>query len=128
MITTTALAATLLMATPASAFTPAEADLGSDPLSKGHNAEAIAELEAVDAHDPAQLINLGIAYARQGDEAKARLLFREALTDNPMDLETADGTLTDSRRLARKAIRMLELGEFTPGQATRTASRVTLRD
>ena len=61
----------------------------------------------------AVLINLGIAYAQGGDEAKARAAFEQALACHEVvELDTADGSATDSRRLARKAIRMLERGEF----------------
>ena len=89
--------------------------------------EAIIALEAERKsapHDPGVLINLGIAYAHQGDDAKALDLFKAAMTSpDPIELETADGNLTDSRRLARKAMRMLERGEFRP-----VSERLTYRE
>ncbi len=131
MLIVTAVSAALLATSPVgsgSAAMQAEADLGAETLAQGRNADAIAELEARRAHDPAQLINLGIAYAREGDAERARYLFNAALTRNsPMELETADGQLTDSRRLARKALRMLDQGEFSAQPTMRTANRVTLR-
>ncbi len=100
-------------------------DLSASALAAGRDAEAIAELEAHTSKDPGQLINLGIAYARKGDEDAARSLFQAALTSpEPIELETADGSSTNSVRLARKALRMLDNGEFTPASTT---SRVTLR-
>jgi Tfp pilus assembly protein PilF len=100
------------------------------PLVAGRSEQALATLEkasAADPHDAAVLINLGIAYAQAGDEAKARAAFEQALAcDEVIELDTADGTSTDSRRLARKAIKMLERGEFRPVPAR--AGQLTLRD
>jgi len=119
MITTTAAIAALLLSG-AQAQTPTafdSASLESDSLAQGESAKAIKALERSieDApQDPALLINLGIAHARSGSPETARALFHRALTSpEPVELETADGTVTDSRRLARKAIGMLERGEFT---------------
>jgi Tfp pilus assembly protein PilF len=101
-------------------------ELAAQPLAQGRSEKAIAMLEkasAADPHDAAVLINLGIAYAQMGDEAKARTAFEQALACHEVvELETADGSATDSRRLARKAIKMLERGEF------RSAQQFTYRD
>lgn len=98
----------------------ATGDLAAQPLAQGNREKAVVMLEqasAADPHDAAVLINLGIAYAQMGDEAKARAAFEQALACHQVvELETADGTTTDSRRLARKAIKMLERGEFQPAQ------------
>lgn len=120
-------AASPLPAAPAPAFRLADApELAVQPLAAGRAAQAIATLEKASAADPqdaAVLINLGIAYAHAGDDARARAAFDRALAcDEVVELSTADGTATDSRRLARKAIKMLERGEFRP------ASQLTLRD
>lgn len=116
-------------AAPASAALGNPPELAVTPLAAGRTDQALATLEAASANDPhdaAVLINLGIAYAHAGDEAKARAAFEQALACHEViELDTADGTTTDSRRLARKAIRMLERGEFRP--ATRT-EQITLRD
>ncbi len=105
-------------------------ELAVQPLVAGRSELALATLEkasAADPHDAAVLINLGIAYAQAGDEAKARAAFKQALAcDEVIELDTADGTSTDSRRLARKAIKMLERGEFRPVPAR--AGQLTLRD
>jgi len=105
-------------------------ELAVQPLVAGRSEQALATLEkasAADPHDAAVLINLGIAYAQAGDEAKARVAFEQALAcDEVIELDTADGTSTDSRRLARKAIKMLERGEFRPVPAR--AGQLTLRD
>jgi len=91
-------------------------ELAAQTLAAGREDEALAVLQraaAADPHDPAVLINLGIAYAHKGEDAKARAAFEAALACHEVvELDTADGTATDSRRLARKALKMLERGEF----------------
>jgi len=105
-------------------------ELAAQTLAAGQGDEALAVLQraaATDPHDPAVLINLGIAYAHKGDDAKARTAFEAALTCHEVvELDTADGSATDSRRLARKALRMLERGEFR-SEAMRT-EQLTYRD
>ncbi len=129
-----ALALALTAASPSSGALPATLaaapELAAETLAAGRGEEALVTLQkasAADPHDPAVLINLGIAYAHAGDEVKARAAFQQALTcQEVIELDTADGTTTDSRKLARKAIRMLERGEFRPA-ATR-AGQLTYRD
>lgn len=126
------IAATPLAAAPATPVTRlAEAtELAVQPLATGRADQALATLEKAsiaDPHDAAVLINLGIAYAQAGDDAKARAAFEQALACHEViELDTADGSATDSRRLARKAIKMLERGEFRP--APTRAGQLTLRD
>jgi tetratricopeptide (TPR) repeat protein len=104
-------------------------ELAVQPLAAGKAEQALATLQqasAADPHDAAVLINLGIAYAQAGDDAKARVAFEQALACHEViELDTADGTSTDSRRLARKAIKMLERGEFRPSPRS---EQFTLRD
>jgi tetratricopeptide (TPR) repeat protein len=104
-------------------------ELAVTPLASGRTEQALATLEAAsaaDPHDAAVLINLGIAYAHTGNEAKARAAFEQALAcHDVVELDTADGTATDSRRLARKALKMLERGEFRPAARS---EQITLRD
>lgn len=120
-----------LTATPAPLAEPAavqlesaapEGDLAAQPLAQGRAEQAMAMLEKASAADPddaAVLINLGIAYAQMGHETKARAAFEKALACREVvELETADGSATDSRRLARTAIKMLERGEFRSAQLT----------
>jgi tetratricopeptide (TPR) repeat protein len=134
-MTLTAFAIALLAAgAPAAAapiaMTAAAPELAVQPLVTGKAEQALATLEKASAANPqdaAVLINLGIAYAQSGDEVKARAAFEQALACREVvELETADGTATDSRRLARKALRMLARGEFRPG--TSAASQLTYRD
>lgn len=91
--------------------------LASEELARGRLESAIAALEqrvASAPEDPALLINLGIAHAQSGSPDQARTMFERALVSpEPIELETANGEVIDSRRLARKAMRMLERGEFT---------------
>lgn len=90
--------------------------IGTEDLKVGRDHAAIAKIEAnssVDAEDPARLINLGVARARTGDYEAARELFEAVITHNErIELETAQGKWVDSRNLARKAISMLDRGEF----------------
>lgn len=102
----------------------AETELAARSLVEGKAAAAIVMLEKKleeAPHDPALHINLGIAYAHRGNDAQARAHFEAALTSPDLvDLDTADGNTTDSRRLARKALKMLDRGEFsTTRQLTR---------
>ena len=108
----TAFALALFAATPLAGAPAAhlkDPELAVQPLAAGRAEQALATLQkasAADPHDAAVLINLGIAYAQAGDEAKARAAFEQALAcDEVIELDTADGTSTDSRRLARKALR-----------------------
>lgn len=105
-------------------------DLAAQTLAAGRGEEALARLQrasAANPHDAAVLINLGIAYAQAGEDTKARVAFEQALACHEVvELDTADGTATDSRRLARKAIKMLDRGEFRPAAAR--AGQLTYRD
>lgn len=93
-----------------------ESGVGFDALMDGENAAAIAEIEAnkaLDAEDPARLINLGVAYARQGHTVKARELFQAAMQgEERLTLETSEGAWKDSRHLAKLALEKLDRGEF----------------
>ncbi len=134
LMSLTAIALALIAANPSAGMPVAmlaEApELAAQTLATGQAEEALATLEpasSANPHDPAVLINLGIAYARVGDEPKARAAFMQALgCQDVVELDTADGTTTDSRKLARKAIRMLERGEFRAGAAR--AGQLTYRD
>jgi len=116
-----------LASAPAATPTP---ELAAQSLAAGRVEQALVTLEQASAADPqdaAVLINLGIAYAQAGREAKARAAFKQALAcDAVIALETADGTSTDSRRLARKALKMLDRGEFRPAAAR--SDQLTLRN
>lgn len=103
--------------------------LAAETLADGQSAQAIALINAAlesQPNDPALLINLGIAQAQAGLEAQARASFEAARDGREVvDLETANGGSMDSRRLARRAIAMLDRGEFRPAQRT---DQLTLRD
>lgn len=109
-----------LMLAPAALGAPiAAAEVGYVELSAGRNDAAIARIEAnhdLAEGDPARLINLGIAHAREGRANEARAMFRAALrARDSVQLETATGTWVDSRDLARTAIAMLDQGAFQTG-------------
>jgi Tfp pilus assembly protein PilF len=100
------------------------------PMAAGRMDDALAKLETASAakpHDAALLINLGIAYAQRGQEMKARATFEQAAACHEIiELTTADGSVTDSRRLARKALKMLARGEFVVQPAR--GGQLTYRD
>lgn len=87
-------------------------DVAYEALSEGRTAEAVAQLDgsaAVRTSDPAALINLGTAYARQGRIADARAMFTAALaSEDHYFLELADGSWVDSRKAAKMALKNLE--------------------
>lgn len=97
----------------------AAADVAFVELAAGQNDAAIQRIEANDAlaaSDPARLINLGVAHAREGRTDQARDLFRAAVrARTSVELETAAGTWVDSRDLARAALAMLDAGAFQGG-------------
>lgn len=109
---------------------PSDEGLASASLAEGQAFEAIPMLEAeIKQHpnDPALRINLGIAYAQAGNEAEARAQFEAAMASREvLELDTADGRTTDSRKLARQAIAMLDRGDFRPASAQ--GEQLTLRD
>ena len=107
-----------------------DAGLASASLADGETVKAIRMLEAqLEQYpgDPALLINLGIAHAHTGNDVEARARFDAALASRDVvELDTADGRTTNSRRLARQAIAMLEKGAFRP--APRQTDQLTLRN
>ena len=94
--------------------TPAQ--VGYEPLIEGRDTAAVEQIQAnteLAADDPVKLINLGIAYARQGRTEEARDMFETAMRGaDRLVLETAKGEWKDSRHLARLALAMLDRGEF----------------
>lgn len=119
----------LLMFAQAPAQAPAQSfeqvDVALNDLANGRNSAAIERIEGndrLDQEDPARLINLGIAYARKGNEDMARNMFSAAANNRDRyDLEMASGQWMDSRELARQALDMLARGEFV--SAGRVAAR-----
>ena len=107
--------------------TPAveQVDAAFEDLAASRNAEAIARIEGgreTETDHPATMINLGIAYAREGQQARARALFeRAANMGMRVELETAGGSWVDSRALAVRALAALDSGRL--GGVTRTATR-----
>lgn len=105
-------------------------ELAVGPLLSRRNDEAIRLLEKArleNPDDPAILINLGIAHAQIGQDDEARALFSSVLGMRAaMDLATSGGRVADSRQLARRAIRMLDHGEFR--LKPNTANQLTLRN
>lgn len=98
---------------------PGIADVAYTELSAGDAAGAVRKLEdnAADTSDPAALINLGTAYARQGSTDKALAAYRAAIASpDRYDLELADGRWMDSREVARSALASLQR---TTAQAAR---------
>lgn len=111
------LAAGMMMAAQASPATPIEGgtetrEVAYEQIVSGENAAAIALLEEArqqQPEDPAILINLGAAYLESGDFDRAAQCYRDAIeSDVRYRVELADGSWSDSRNLARRALRNLE--------------------
>jgi uncharacterized protein HemY len=102
-------AAAQLTSTPgAEPMTIEQREVAYDDIAAGRNEEAIRAIEArlaADPDDPALLINLGAACARRGDAQRAAAAFKAAIdSDTSYQLELADGSWTDSRHAARRAL------------------------
>ena len=86
-------------------------EVAYEEITAGRADDAIRAIEArlaADPDDPALLINLGAAYARKGDTARAAAAFQAAIdSDTRYELELADGTWADSRHAARRALESL---------------------
>ena len=82
--------------------------------------EEIEVAAVMDSGDPVQLLNRGVDFARQGETERARAMFTR-VADNRMryQMETAQGEWADSRNLARKALGMLDRGEFVPSRVAK---------
>lgn len=86
-------------------------DVAYTELTAGNADAAVRKLEEAASadSDPAVLINLGAAYARQGATDKALASFRAAIASpERYDLELADGSWMDSREVARSALGRLQ--------------------
>ena len=124
MSTALVIAGLLVTAVPHTAANQVDAAFGD--LQANRTGAAIERIEGAleekEAH-PAQLINLGVAYARAGDTARAREMFRRAARhDTGYSLETAGGAWVDSRALALRGLAALDRGSLG-ASATRTAAR-----
>ncbi|WP_374406444.1 hypothetical protein [Pelagerythrobacter sp.] len=114
------IAAVVLMAQGATAPDVAYRDLLAQK--NGAAIERIETNDRLESDDPARLINLGIAHAREGHEEEARAMFRAvARSESTVRLELAGGEWVDSGDLARRALRLLDSGAFAP------AGRMTMR-
>lgn len=89
-------------------------NVGFTELMRGQDAAAIAAIAADRAtSDPAQQINLAIAYARRGDTELARRHFQAVIdTRERIELQTSTGAWIDARTIARRGIVMLDQGVF----------------
>ena len=106
-------AAAQLTSTPgAEPATIEQREVAYEAIAAGRADEAIRAIEvqlATDPDDPALLINLGAAYARRGDADRAASAFQAAIdSDTRYELELADGSWTDSRSAARRALETLQ--------------------
>lgn len=85
-----------------------QADVAYEELARGQSDLALQKLEARGAQtsdDPATLINLGAAYARAGQNAKAVIAYRAAV-NSPVryDVQLSGGEWVDSRQAARESL------------------------
>lgn len=90
-------------------------DVGYTELAAGQPQAAIERIQgngALNADDPAALINLGAAHARMGEVSDARAYLAAAIiSPDRYNLQLADGRWMDSRRAARLAMGMLQEGQ-----------------
>ncbi|MFZ1742014.1 MAG: hypothetical protein WAT93_04125 [Pontixanthobacter sp.] len=118
-----ALAAFSMLSAPAAA--DQLVDVAYEEMASQQNEAAIRRIEDNDAlaqDDPARLINLGVAYAREGRTEEARELLNAAARHQTRYwLETANGDWVDSRNLAYRALAALDGGKIS--NTTRMASR-----
>jgi len=93
-----------------------QVDVAYAEMAAGEDNAAIRKIEAnvsLERDDSARLINLGIAYARQGNRKAARTAFESVILNHDKQyLETGTGTWVDSRDLARQALAMLDKGDL----------------
>lgn len=124
MVSTLAMA--MLLSTQSTAFLAPDQQSGQidaayEELAAGEVGTAIVHLErevARNPDNPALLINLGAAYAREGRLADARGAYQAAVAvKDRYKLQLADGSWADSRLLARNALVSLD------GSGRRQASR-----
>lgn len=104
-------------AVPVNSESTEQIEVAYDALAQGRNQAAIEQMrnsDLVKAGDPAALINLGTAYAREGMIEEARESFdAAAASEDRYMLQLADGSWVDSRRAARMAQRnLLSEGAF----------------
>lgn len=72
------------------------------------SAQATLEQDRATAADPARLINLGYIYMRAGREHEARAIFDRVRTSfDPVEVELANGEVTDTHVIARRALSRL---------------------
>ncbi|WP_126173702.1 hypothetical protein [Altericroceibacterium xinjiangense] len=87
-------------------------DVAFEEMAQDRTETAIARLEgAAEPHasEPALLINLGTAYAREGRTLDAERMYRAAITsEKRYDVELADGRWVDSRSAAKLALEHLD--------------------
>jgi Tfp pilus assembly protein PilF len=89
-------------------------DVGYEELRAGDAEAAINHIRsnrAIEADDPAAMINLGAAHARLGKSDKARAYYLAAIASRVRyDVQLADGRWMDTRRAARLAIELQARG------------------
>lgn len=80
---------------------------------RGDNERAVSQImanEQVSKHDPAKLLNLGLAFARIGRTDQAAGYFKAAMqTRDSLDLVLADGRVINSKVAAREAYDNLQM-------------------
>jgi len=87
--------------------------IGYEALMRGDNELAVSQImanEKVSNHDPAKLLNLGLAFARIGRTDQAAGYFKAAMqARDSLDLVLADGRVINSKVAAREAYDNLQM-------------------
>jgi Flp pilus assembly protein TadD len=81
-------------------------------LVAGHSARALPTLERnqrIDSSDECTLINLAVAYNRQGRSADARALYSRVLELENVQVDVANGAAMWSHDIARAGLRTTQL-------------------
>jgi predicted dehydrogenase len=85
---------------------------GATAIMNANYGAAVREIQKapVSPYDPARSINLGVAFAKMGETAKAEREFREVLGEEDVQMVVANGGTYSSHEIALRALDALKSG------------------
>ena len=85
---------------------------GAAAIMNSDYSAAVKEIQSSDTspYDPARSINLGIAFAKTGETAKAEREFRQVLNEDDVQIVVANGGTYSSHQVAWRALDALKSG------------------
>ena len=88
---------------------------GATAIMNSDYSAAVKEIQSapVSPYDPARSINLGIAFAKMGDAAKAEREFRQVLNEEDVQIVVANGGTFSSHEVASRALDSLKAGALS---------------